>query len=283
MPLKKIFQRTVLVTGGSSGIGAACVRHFLEKGWRVSVIALPDSNLDDIAQLNVLITPGDLTRPQVREAAVERTLSTYGRIDVLLNNAGVGLYACPTDVPTHMLPRLFDVNVNAPLAMAQIVAPVMRRQGGGSIVNMGSVAGRVSLPWSVAYSASKFALCALNDSLRRELKKDRIHVLEVCPGIVSTDFKKNVLAGAVPAGVARIAWSVSPDLVAARTYRAIADGRTVIYVPRIGRFFTALDAIAPRLMDAYLSRYLPPRVSADEENHDEPAAAVCCSSTSDDC
>ena len=282
MSARPIFKRTVLVTGGSSGIGAACVRHFLKKGWRVSVVALPDSNLDNIARPEVLVTPGDLTRPRVREAAVERTLSSCGRIDVLLNNAGVGLYGCPTAVPTHMLSRLFDVNVNAPLAMAQLVVPVMRSQGSGSIVNVGSVAGRVSLPWSVAYSASKFALCALNDSLRRELKKDGIHVLEVCPGIVSTDFRKGVLAGAVPPEVARIGWSVSPDLVAARIFRAIAGRRNVIYVPRIGWLFAVLDAIAPRLMDLYLSRYLPPCASMDEQNSTETMPAVCCSTTPDE-
>lgn len=275
-------KRAVLVTGGSSGIGAACVRHFLEKGWRVSVAALPDSNLDNVGQFDVLVTPGDLTIPKIREAAVERTLSSYGRIDVLLNNAGVGLYGCPTDVPPHMLSRLFDVNVNAPLAMAQMVAPVMRGQGGGSIVNVGSVAGRVSLPWSAAYSASKFALCALNDSLRRELNRDHIHVLEVCPGIVSTDFRKSVLDGAAPPEVARIAWIVSPDLVAKRIYRAIAGGRKVIYVPRIGRLFAALDAIAPSIMDLYLSRYLPHRASKDEQNRAEAMSAVYCSNISDD-
>jgi short-subunit dehydrogenase len=280
--MRAVFKRTVLVTGGSSGIGAACVRYFLQNRWRVSVVALPDSNLDNLAGLDVLVTPGDLASHKTREAAVERTLSSYGRIDVLLNNAGIGLYACPTTVPMHMLSRLFDVNVIAPLAMAQLVAPIMRSQQGGAIVNVGSVAGRVSLPWSVAYSASKFALCALNDSLRRELKRDRIHVLEVCPGIVSTNFRNRVLAGTVPAEVARIAWSVSPDLVAARIYEAIAGRRNVIYVPRIGRLFAALDAIAPRLMDLYLSRYLPPRASISEQYSTETMPTVCCSTTPDE-
>jgi short-subunit dehydrogenase len=282
MSVKPVFRRTVLVTGGSSGIGAACVRHFLEKGWRVSVAALADSNLDNIAALDVLVTPGDITAPKVREAAVERTLSSCGRIDVLINNAGVGLYGCPTSVPIHMLSRLFDVNVNAPLAMAQLVVPVMRTQRGGCIVNMGSVAGRVSLPWSVAYSASKFALCALNDSLRRELKKDGIHVLEVCPGIVSTDFRKGVLAGAAPPAVARIGWRVSPDLVAAKIFKAIAGRRNVIYAPRIGWLFALMDAIAPRLMDAYLSRYLQPRATTDEEYSTETIPIDCCCTTPDE-
>lgn len=254
---KAAYQRTALITGGSSGIGAACVRCFLRRGWRVSVLALPDSDLDHLKGLEVLVTPGDVTLQHIREAAVERTLAAYGRIDVLVNNAGVGLYAFPTAVPMPMFSRLLDVNVLAPLALAQSVAPIMRSQGGGTIVNIGSVAGLVSLPWSVAYSASKFALDAVDDSLRRELRRDRIHVLKVCPGIVATEFRNHVLAGAAPPEVSRIGWVVSPDLVAARIRRAIERRDSTIYVPRIGRLFAMVDAIAPWLMDSYLSRYLP--------------------------
>ena len=251
-------KRTALITGGSAGIGAACVRSFLRSGWNVSVLALRDSNLSSLGGDEVMITPGDVTQHHIREAAVERTLAAYGRIDVLVNSAGVGLYAPPSAVPTPMFSRLLDINVLAPLALAQIVIPMMRAQGGGTIVNIGSVAGLVSLPWAAAYSAAKFALDSVGDSLRRELSRDAIHVLKVCPGIVATDFRDHVLAGAVPPAVTHIRWVVSPDLVAARIQRAIERGQNVLYVPRIGRLFGMADAVAPWLMDLYLSRYLPP-------------------------
>jgi short-subunit dehydrogenase len=223
----------------------------------VSVLALPDSDLDHLEGLDVLVTPGDVTLQHIREAAVERTLAAYGRIDVLVNSAGVGLYAFPTEVQMPMFSRLLDVNVLAPLALAQSVTPIMRSQGGGTIVSIGSVAGLVALPWSAAYSASKFASDAVDDSLRRELRRDRIHVLKVCPGIVATEFRSHVLAGEAPPEVSRIRWVVSPDLVAARIHRAIEHRHSTIYVPRIGRLFAMVDAIAPWLMDWYLSRYLP--------------------------
>src|SRR5262249_35086660 len=151
-----------------------------------------------------------------------------------------------------------DVNVLAPLALAQRVIPIMRSQGDGTIVNIGSVAGLVSLPWAAAYSASKFALHAVDDSLRRELRRDHIHVLKVCPGIVATEFRNHVLDGAAPSKVTRIGWVVSPDLVAVRIHQAIERRHSMIYVPRIGRLFAMLNAIAPRLMDSYLSRYSAP-------------------------
>jgi len=115
--------------------------------------------------------------------AVQRTLNSYGRIDVLMNNAGVGLYAVPTEVPAASFSRLLDVNVVAPLALTQLVVAAMREQGSGTIVNVSSVAGTVALPWAAAYSASKSALHALHDSLRIELRGSPIHLIKVCPGI----------------------------------------------------------------------------------------------------
>src|SRR5215471_20455461 len=100
------------------------------ESWRVSVLDLPDSDLAHLEKFDVLITPGDVTHQDIREAAVERILTNYGRIDVLLNNAGVGLYAFPSAVPMPMFSRMLDVNVLAPLALAQSVVPIMRSHGG---------------------------------------------------------------------------------------------------------------------------------------------------------
>jgi short-subunit dehydrogenase len=256
-------RRVALVTGGSSGIGAACVRKLLARGWRVSVVALPDSDLDWLAGLDILMTPGDITSQHVREAVVEQTLYRYNRIDVLINSAGVGLYACATEVPMPLFSRLLDVNVLAPLALAQMVVPVMKRQGGGSIVNIGSVGGSVALPWTAAYSASKFALDAIHDSLRRELRGDCIHFLKVCPGIVDTEFRNHVLAGAAPRAVTSIRIVVSPETVADRILSAIRQQRQTIYVPWIGRLFALGGALAPWLMDFYLARFQPAGTGLD--------------------
>ena len=252
-----IRPRTVLITGGSSGIGVACVRRFLAAGWRVSVLALPDSDLVRLAGLDVLTIPGDVTSEQSRETALARTLDEYGGIDTLVNSAGVGLYAQPSETPMSLFSRLLEVNVLAPLALSQLVIPVMKQRGGGVIVNIGSVAGRVALPWAAGYSASKFALDSIHDSLRREFRNDSIRFVRVCAGIVDTDFRRNVLAGSAPPAVRRIRRIVPADAVAAAIVRAVQLGGRTVYVPWTGAVFALMGTLAPRLMDLYLSRFQP--------------------------
>src|SRR3954447_20351252 len=102
----------VFVTGGSAGIGAACVRKFLSEGWNVAILALPNRDLDWLAsRKDVVITAGDVTSDRARQAAVDRALLSFGRVDVLINNAGIGLYASPTEVPLDRFARLLEVNV----------------------------------------------------------------------------------------------------------------------------------------------------------------------------
>jgi short-subunit dehydrogenase len=242
-------ERVALVTGGSEGLGAACVRQLLAKGWRVASLSLTADAPD-----GALAIAGDVTTPEARQRAVALTLERWGRIDLLINNAAVGLYAPPSTVDVELTKRLFDVNVFGALAMAQQVVPIMLRQGSGTIVNIGSVGGLVSLPWAVVYCASKFALHAIDDSLYRELRPQGIRVIKVCPGIIATRFRENVLAGVAPGRVAAIDRVVTPDAVAAAIVRAIERGRRTVYVPRIGRIFTAMGILAPWLMDWYLAR-----------------------------
>jgi short-subunit dehydrogenase len=245
-----------LVTGASGGLGAACVRRFLNIGWRVCATALSGSDLNALSGRNVLIVPGDITADATRHEIVGRTLAQYNRIDVLVNNAGVGLYDVASSVSIELSRRLFEVNVFAALAMAQLVIPIMRDIGEGVIVNIGSVGGYSSLAWAPTYCASKFALHALNDALRRELRKDNIHVMNVSPGIIDTGFRKNVLGGVAPPRVIRIRRVTSPERVA----RAILDGikkrRRTVYVPHLARWFRLVEILSPRVMDWYQERLL---------------------------
>jgi NAD(P)-dependent dehydrogenase (short-subunit alcohol dehydrogenase family) len=247
--------KVVLITGASQGIGAACVKAFRAENARLVLNALPDGLLDRFAaQKDTLLCPGDLTDTAVRQKFVDLALERFGRVDVLVNNAGVGLYAPPSTVPIDLARRMFDLNVFVPLALGQLVMPHMRQQRSGAIVNVGSVGGYVSLPWAVMYCASKFALHAVNDSQRRELLRDGVRVSKVCPGIVETDFRDHVLGGVAPPKVADIKRVVTPEQVAGTIVRAAKTGAHTLYVPQIGRAFTALDAISSRVMDWYLMR-----------------------------
>jgi uncharacterized protein len=254
-------ERVALVTGGSEGLGAACVRQLLAKGWRVASLSLTASAPD-----GALAIAGDVTSPDARRRAVALTVERFGRIDLLINNAAVGLYAPPSTVDVELAKRLFDVNVFGALAMAQDVVPTMMRQGGGTIVNVGSVGGLVSLPWAVVYCASKFALHAIDDSLYRELRPRGIRVIKICPGIIATRFRQNVLSGSAPVRVAAIDRVVTPDSVAAAIVRAVERGRRTVYVPRIGRIFTAMGILAPWLMDWYLARQWRSEATTTTEN-----------------
>ena len=110
----------------------------------------------------------------------------------------MGLYDPAWSAPMADARSLFELNFFVPLALTQLVAPHMRGAASGVIVNVSSIAGRVTLPWLTLYSASKYALCSLTDGLRMELKKDGIHTITVCPGYVKTSFQEHALGGEPP-------------------------------------------------------------------------------------
>jgi short-subunit dehydrogenase len=244
----------VLITGASEGIGAACARIFQKEGAKVSLLALPSPEFQDSVEPHRLVLAGDITDEAFRKTAVQQTMESFGRIDVLINNVGVGLYAPPSLVDMELAKRVFDVNVFSPLALTQLVISHMRAQRSGTIVNIGSVGGRVSLPWAAMYCASKFAVHAVDDSLRRELAGEGIRVMKVCPGIVDTRFREHVLAGKAPGPVENIRRVVSADQVAVALRRGLRTGARTVYVPAISRAFMLLESISPRLMDWFVRR-----------------------------
>lgn len=219
---------------------------------RVSLNGLSSPEFVDRESDSEIVTAGDITDKDVRARIVERTLQRFGRIDFLVNNVGVGQYGYPSEVDTEISKRMFDVNVFAPLALSQLAIPVMRKQKSGVIVNVGSVGGKVSLPWAVMYSSTKWALHCIDDSLRRELHGTGIHVVKMCPGIVATNFREHVLAGSAPGPVEDIRRVVTPDQVAAGVVRGIERRKRTVYVPKIGLAFTLMESVAPWAMDIYL-------------------------------
>ena len=247
-------NKVVLITGASEGIGAACAEQLRKKGAKLSLTALPGRSFQDRVESDELVLAGDITNCTFRRTLVEKTLGQFGRVDVLINNVGVGLYAPPSTVDTELSKRMFDINVFAPLALTQLVIPDMRTRGNGTIVNIGSVGGRVSLPWSVMYCATKFAVHAVNDSLRRELSGCGIRVIKVCPGIVDTKFRENVLDGKAPAPVSKISRVVSPEQVARAIVAGIENGTRTVYVPGLARAFMALESVSSTVMDWYVRR-----------------------------
>src|SRR5678815_3526500 len=127
----RIQGSVVLITGASQGIGAACAREFRKRGARLSLTARSEKELKEVAGADALYTAGDLTDPAVRRNVVDRTIERYGSVDILINNAGIGMYAPAWQAPLDEAHAMFELNFFAPLAMAQLVVPHMRRKGGG--------------------------------------------------------------------------------------------------------------------------------------------------------
>jgi NAD(P)-dependent dehydrogenase (short-subunit alcohol dehydrogenase family) len=178
----------VLVTGCSSGIGRQLAQDLAVTGWTVVATARRASELADIG--TALVLRLDVTHEDSIRDAVAATLARFGRIDVLVNNAGYALRGAVEELDIEAVNRMYDVNLNGIIRMTKSVAPVMRAQGSGTIVNIGSIGGRLAVPMNGAYASSKFAVEALSDSMRWELGAFGIRVILVEPGNIKTNFKE---------------------------------------------------------------------------------------------
>jgi short-subunit dehydrogenase len=196
---------------------------------------------------------GDLTRTDVREAFIRATIDRFGAIDVLVNNAGVGLYAGAAESCPDHVRYMFELNTFVPLELVQLALPHMRRQGRGAIVNIGSVAALVSLPWATVYCATKASLDRLSEGLRRELAAEGISVSVVKPCVVKTTFREHVLGGRPPQRVGGIRSLIAPEAVASRVVATAARGWRARTVPAWQfHSFVMVERWFPWIMDAYL-------------------------------
>ncbi|MGB5298713.1 MAG: SDR family oxidoreductase [Thiogranum sp.] len=187
-------SRVILITGGSSGLGAVCVNYLASRGHRVygtSRRAEFPSNEDSLRA--PLIIPMDVCEAASVEAAVAFILQREGRLDVLVNNAGIGHAGSIEDTSIQEGKAQLETNFFGVHRVCRSVLPVMRKQGSGLIVNISSIGGLISIPFQGFYCASKYALVALTESLRMEVKPFGIHVTLIEPG----DFKTGLTANRV--------------------------------------------------------------------------------------
>ena len=249
----RIDGKVVLITGASEGIGAACAAEFARRGAQLSLTARSQEGLLRAGPA-ALITPGDLTSEDTRRRVVARTLERFGAIDILINNAVVGTYLPSWNMPMEEARRLMELNFFALLEMTQLVTPHMRARKSGTIVNIGSIGGKMVLPWSTLYSASKYAMGALTEGLRMELRRDGVHAMLVCPGYVKTGFQEHVCGGRAPAAVLRSRrYAITAEECAAAIRRGVErDARTVI-TPRAGWILVALARLLPSIVQARMA------------------------------
>jgi short-subunit dehydrogenase len=186
-----------LITGASSGIGAATARLAAGHGARVVLVARRTERIEVLAAdlPDALAVTADITDADQLRAAVEAATQRYGRLDVLVNNAGQGLQLPLEEVALNDFRAVIELNLVAPLAAMQAVIPIMRRQGGGAIVNVSSGTSRIVIPGVGAYSATKSALNMVSQVARAELAVDGINVSVVYPNVTTTEFFDVLRAG----------------------------------------------------------------------------------------
>jgi short-subunit dehydrogenase len=229
--------KIVVVTGASMGIGEAITKIFADRGASVVMLSR-DPGRVEAARARVghgertLAMACDVRHREDVDRVIGLTLHHFQRIDVWVNNAGHGLLDSVAQMDMAACREMFDTNFFGAVGAMQAVIPVMRQQGGGTIINISSVAGHIPIPFHAGYSATKFALNAIGKAAGVELKKDGIHVLTVCPGYVRTAFSDNAVRGAelkrVRPGSVR---GVSAERVARATLRGYLKQEREVIVP----------------------------------------------------
>lgn len=250
----RIDGKVVLITGASEGIGAACAAEFAASGAKLALNARNLEKLQASAPKDALMVPGDLTNDADRRSVVERTLAHYGEIDILINNAGVGYYQASWEMPMDEVRYLMEVNFFAPLAMTQLVVPAMRTRRSGMIVNVGSIGGKVPLPWMPVYTMSKYAVGAMTDCQRVELKGSGIRTMVVCPGYVQTNFQKNVRYGQTPPRIQKARrFAISAETCALAIRRGVEREARTVVTPRSGWLFVIAMRLFPSLVESKMA------------------------------
>lgn len=186
-------DKTVIVTGGSEGVGAAAARLFADAGANLMLVARNRKNLEAVAaelrdRARVEIFPMDVSDDDSCVDLFKKTLFEFGRVDVLVNNAGYHARGNVEAVKADELARIIDVNLRAPIMLTRLALPHIRDAGGGAIINVASLAGRTPVPGSATYSASKFGLRAFTFSLAEEIRDSGIKLAVVSPGPIDTQF-----------------------------------------------------------------------------------------------
>jgi short-subunit dehydrogenase len=232
-----IENKIIVVTGASSGIGLATAKFLTQKGAKVALVAQSQSELDELAK----DIPGsfpisaDLRQEDEARKMIKKVLEHYGKIDILINNAGRNYSSTIEQIETKNIREIFELNVLTPVELMQEVIPIMRKQGGGSIINISS--GTVfmqSFPGMSTYVASKRALATFSLVAREELKKDNIIVSVIYPYITATNFYKDTLNVGpnnreIPKSDGKIPPADSAEVVAETILRAIETGEVEVF------------------------------------------------------
>jgi short-subunit dehydrogenase len=281
-------DKVAVVTGGSRGLGLEIARQICARGGKVTLLARNEEELarakNDLARFatEVLTIPCDLSETAQIQSAVQQTLQNFRKIDILINNAGIIEVGPLAHMQFKDFDRAMRLHFWAPFILYFLIVPHMRTKGGGRIVNISSIGGRVAVPHMAAYSASKFALAGFSDAIRAELATANIYVTTVTPGMMRTG--SHVHATFKGDHAAEFRWfdrsrkipfaSISAERAARKIVHACARGKQVVVMPFTAYLIIAANAVFPNLMARIMKVFnggLPPQVS---QSGDEPTTGA---------
>src|SRR6266568_8664097 len=274
-----LHDKVVLITGGSRGLGLVLARHLCARGSNVAIIARdPDELMRAKTDLvprggKVLTIECDLLDAGQIESAVQKIIDRFGKIDVLINNAGIIEVGPLEHMTREDFERAMRLHFWAPFELLMQVIPEMRRRGGGRIVNISSIGGKIAVPHMAPYTASKFALVGLSDALRAELARDSIHITTVTPGLMRTGseghakFKGDYAAEYKSfTGASKLPFaSISAERAARKILAACRHGQPALIMPMPARALIIANAFFPNLtarIFKIVNKRLPPQVGA---------------------
>jgi short-subunit dehydrogenase len=252
--------KVVVVTGASMGIGEAISKLFAGAGASIVMLSRDTARAEAARQRighseRTVALSCDVRHGEEIDRVLALTMHHFKRVDVWINNAGHGLLDSLAQMEMPACREMFETNFFGAVSAMQAVIPVMRQQGGGTIINISSVAGHIPIPFHAAYSATKFALNAIGKGAGVELKRENIHVLTVCPGYVRTSFGDNAVRGnqwkPVRPGSVR---GITPERVARATLRGYLNDKREVIVPWTMHLPVKLYQLFPGLVEWGMSR-----------------------------
>jgi short-subunit dehydrogenase len=250
-------EKVVIITGASSGIGKALAFEFARRGDKLSLAArnagmlkIIEGELKEMG-VDVLTTPTDVSVEEDCKRLIERTMERFGRIDVLINNAGISMRALFSEVDLSVLKKLMDTNFWGTAYCSRYAIPHLL-ESKGSLVGVSSIAGYKGLPGRTGYSASKFAMHGLLEVIRIENMKKGLHVLIACPGFTASNIRKVALSkdGSAQGETPRDEGSMmSAEEVAKQICKAVECRKPTLILTMQGKMSVLLNKFFPRFMD----------------------------------